>query len=91
MTRYSRLFDYCASGRAESRQPRFARSPGDRMLDVLHLSALEQECGLSLRSGAYPVPVMPVRDMPDLERVLNASYAAFDALQQGFQTTFVLG
>lgn len=52
---------------------------------------LLQECGLSLRSGAYPVPVMPVRDMPDLERVLNASYAAFDALQQGFQTTFVLG
>lgn len=37
------------------------------------------------------MPVMPVRDMPDLAHVLNASYAAFDALQQAFQTTFVLG
>ena len=52
---------------------------------------LPQECGVSLRSGTYPVPVIPVSDMPNLARVLNASYAAFDALQQGFQTTFVLG
>ena len=50
-----------------------------------------QECGVSLRSGTYPVPVIPVMHMPNLARVLNASYAAFDALQQGFQTTFVLG
>lgn len=46
---------------------------------------------MSLRSGSYPVPVIPVRDMPQLDRVLNASYAAFDALQKSFRTTFVLG
>jgi hypothetical protein len=55
------------------------------------LFAWPQECGVSLRSGTYPVPVIPIADMPALGRVLNASYAAFDALQQGFQTTFVLG
>ncbi len=50
-----------------------------------------QECGVSLKSGAYPVPVIPVNDMPELARVLNASYAVHDALQHAFHTTFVLG
>lgn len=50
-----------------------------------------QECGVSLRSGTYPVPVIPVQDIPDLARVLNASYAVHDSLQHAFHTTFVLG
>ncbi|CAL8463979.1 g3514 [Coccomyxa elongata] len=50
-----------------------------------------KECGVSLKSGAYPVPVIPVNDMPELARVLNASYAVHDALQHAFHTTFVLG
>lgn len=50
-----------------------------------------QECGVSLRSGTYPVPVIPVNDIFELAHVLNASYAVHDELQHAFQTSFVLG
>jgi hypothetical protein len=35
--------------------------------------------------------VVPVNDIPELARVLNASYAVHDSLQHAFQTSFVLG
>ncbi|CAK0786177.1 hypothetical protein CVIRNUC_009390 [Coccomyxa viridis] len=48
-------------------------------------------CGVSLKSGAYPVPVIPVADIANLAPVLEASYAVHDQLQHAFHTTFVMG
>ena len=50
-----------------------------------------QVCGVSLKSGTYPVPVIPVPDIADLAPVLEASYAIHDRLQHTFHTTFVMG
>ena len=55
--------------------------------DWLHL----QVCGVSLKSGTYPVPVIPVAEIADLAPVLDASYAVHDQLQHTFHTTFVMG
>ena len=52
---------------------------------------LSQVCGVSLKSGTYPVPVIPVADISDLAPVLDASYAVHDRLQHTFHTTFVMG
>lgn len=46
---------------------------------------------MSLKSGAYPVPVIPVSEIADLAPVLEASYAVHDRLQHAFHTTFVVG
>ena len=50
-----------------------------------------QVCGVSLKSGTYPVPVIPVAEIADLAPVLEASYAVHDRLQHTFHTTFVMG
>ncbi len=46
---------------------------------------------MSLKSGTYPVPVIPVADIADLVPVLEASYIVHNQLQHAFHTTFVMG
>ena len=55
------------------------------------MHAWVQACGVSLKSGAYPVPVILVADIANLAPVLEASYAVHDQLQHAFHTTFVMG
>ena len=43
--------------------------------------AFAYNCGLDLVSDELPVPIMPVRVVPRLEAVLEASNAAFKELQ----------
>ena len=50
-----------------------------------------QVCGVSVKSGSYPVPLVPVSDITSLAEVSNASYAVHDQLQHEYHTTFVVG
>ena len=58
---------------------------------VKDVQRFHSECGVSLRSGAYPIPVIPVSEIPDMAQVLNASYAVFQDLQHSFQSKVFLG
>ncbi len=48
-------------------------------------------CGLSPAQVSFPIPVMPLSALPDVERVINASQAVLADLQAQYHRVIILG
>ena len=48
-------------------------------------------CGLSPAQVSFPIPVMPLSALPDIERVINASQAVLADLQAQYHRVIILG
>ena len=49
------------------------------------------ECGVDTSLDTFPIPVMPLSALPNVERIINASQAALRDLQQRYHRVITLG